>query len=239
MRVQSRTRFALAAGCLAALLTGCGPADETSQSTGTAAGVGAGSGADAGEAPQAKAGALGGAALPKPESAAQRITDPTLPPALTPATNNTKPSTDERCYKAPTTACQMEIAVVQLLNAHREATRPLALDAKLSYVARAWSDQQQVIGAIGHAGFPDVRELTYLAEFDNSMPFFLGAENVGTTYGTDKLTVEQLAGEIVEMWWGSRGHRANIVGEYAVVGIGISISSDARTVMATALFGAE
>jgi uncharacterized protein YkwD len=152
---------------------------------------------------------------------------------------DTSDSSDPNCYKAPVTACQLEQAILKLTNAHRPGDAQLKLDAKMSFVARAWSGQQQIQGVIGHAGFPELREAAYLTEFGVAMPYFLGAENVGTTYGTDKLTIDQLAAEIVDMWWMSAGHRANMLGDYSVIGVGVSISADARTVMATQLFGAE
>jgi uncharacterized protein YkwD len=169
------------------------------------------------------------------DAKAMQAASPSAGP-LTEATNDLTPSEDPDCYKAAVTVCALEKAILRLTNAHRDATSPLSLETRLSFAARAWSLEQLVAGAIGHAGFPAEREATYAAEFNVPEPYFLAAENVGITAGTDQLTVEQIAGQIVDMWWSSAAHRANILGPYGVIGIGVSLSNDARTVVATQLF---
>ncbi len=267
MRVQLRYFAAILAFSLAHGLSGCGNGNDSRESSGSSAKQAPAAGAPPSAtrtAARPSADAFGGATTtttvsePAPNSTATAGpyvgppaatdggtmpmsdlgTSAAAPGPLTPKTINVAESTDPSCYKAAVTVCQLELAILKATNAHRDGTKQLTLDPKLSFVARGWSGQQQAAGTIGHAGFPDDREVVYKAEFGAVMPFFLGAENVGTTYGTDKLTVDQLATEIVDMWWNSAGHRANMLGAYAVIGVGVSISADARTLMATQLFGA-
>lgn len=247
MQVSAVVRVAAIHYCLAVLLSACGSDERAKSGSGTAVQAPSAQRTSGSASDASTSDALAGAA-----ASADSATNQALPgggssdasglpenPPLTPQSNDATSSTDPACYKATVTVCKLEQAIMRLTNAHRAADNQLVLDPQISFVARAWSNQEQAVGAISHAGFPAAREGAYLAEFSVASPYFLGAENVGTTYGTDKLTLDELAGEIVDMWWNSTGHRANMLGAYAVAGVGVSISPDARTIMVTQLFGAQ
>ena len=137
------------------------------------------------------------------------------------------------------TVAGIEASILALTNQLRGDAKALAVDAKLAYVARSWSDAQLKAGKIGHDGFPEQREAVYEQKYGVPAPFFIGAENVATTNGTDRLSDEQVGRQFLDMWANSAGHRANMVGPYAWIGVGVSISDDGRTIMATQIYAAE
>lgn len=61
------------------------------------------------------------------------------------------------------------------------------------------------------------------------------AENVGVVKGVSKYHV---ASTLVKGWIESKGHYKNIVGDYSMSGVGVTIGED-NTIYATQLFGAQ
>ncbi len=181
------------------------------------------------------------AAAPAPVAAspgdALVATDATLQASATPADADAVAALGS-CYKGEPFACEIEVNISRLVNDRRAASDKPALvtDEGLAWVARTWSSTQLATGVISHDGFPTAREAAYRAEFGGDAGFFIAGENVGTTYGTQKLTAEQLAAELVDMWLNSSGHRANLLGNFRLSGVGIVLSADRRTLMATQIF---
>jgi uncharacterized protein YkwD len=106
--------------------------------------------------------------------------------------------------------------------------QPLTHDAKFSFVARDWSLKQAKSGRISHSGFPNSREAVYRAEFGVSTDF--NGENVAYTSmvgGSDQsdAAAEAVAKEFAVMWWNSSGHRANMLGNFKRIGVGMHKTS--------------
>lgn len=138
---------------------------------------------------------------------------------------------DDRCYKGDATVCAAEYKIFELTNKVRagRGLQPLKFSKKASYVARGWSKQQAQGGFISHAGFPSARQSDYQREFGER--FNSGAENVAMTGGA-----QDPAQDFVQMWVGSFGHLQNMLGNHAVLGVGIAQSSDGSW-YATQIFG--
>jgi uncharacterized protein YkwD len=154
---------------------------------------------------------------------------PASPPA--PPSPVVVPPQKSDCYKADPFICKIESLITAKTNKYR-ATRglgALVLDPKLGFVARDWSVKQGRSGSMGHSGFPTSREAVYRAEFGVSRG--LRAENVAYTGGMfdsaarDDAAAEAVAEEFAVMWWNSAGHRANMLGRYSNLGVGISESN--------------
>ena len=168
------------------------------------------------------------ATLPnKPATDDTTSTDDTLPP--TNPTNPTNPpvvNQNVECYKADAFICKIERLITDKTNKYRASRglKGLTHDPKLSFVARDWSAQQAQSGNIGHRGFPKARVSVYQREFGVSRSLY--AENVAYTGGGNSsrtdAEAEAIAEEFAVMWWNSSGHRANMVGNYRNLGVGIS-----------------
>jgi uncharacterized protein YkwD len=134
---------------------------------------------------------------------------------------------DAPCYKGDPKICRIEARIADLTNGHRhdQGLSPLAFDPQMSFVARDWSSQQAAAGDISHAGFPDDRSSVYVREFGALGGIFIAGENVAMNGGmsTDE---EQVAAQLTEQWWESDGHRANMLGEYDGIGVGVAITGD-------------
>jgi uncharacterized protein YkwD len=94
----------------------------------------------------------------------------------------------------------------------------------MAFVSRDWSAQQGRSGFISHRGFPSSRNALYRTEFQLSFSF--AAENVaytGRVRGSDEsdATAERIAEEFAVMWWNSAGHRANMLGRFSKIGVGV------------------
>jgi uncharacterized protein YkwD len=142
------------------------------------------------------------------------------------------------CYKADQFTCDVERRIVEMTNEHRGSSlTPLTLHSGLAFVARDWSGSQADQGNISHNGFPNAREATYEAEFGAADPVSVNAENVAYSYtgGQGQDDVESIAKMFTDMWWGSAGHRRNMLGGYRYLGVGIVISGS--QVYATQIFG--
>lgn len=125
------------------------------------------------------------------------------------------------CYKGEPLICQIENLIIQKTNKFRGSRTPLASAPHLSYVARKWSDTQASRSRIGHDGFPRQRVQVYNSEFGSSEVIDISAENVAMSSG-DEGSAEAIAEMFADMWWNSLGHRANMLGDYQLLGVGVS-----------------
>lgn len=127
------------------------------------------------------------------------------------------------CYKAPDElTCDVERHIARLTNEFRQRSGrgELTLDRKFSYVSRLWSAEQARRGNIGHDWFSNGRwRQEYVKEFNEQPP--LGGENVAMTGGAGG-GAEAVAAVFVDMWINSSGHRANMLGGYDTIGVGVA-----------------
>jgi uncharacterized protein YkwD len=128
------------------------------------------------------------------------------------------------CYKGARDICDVEVAISKTVNQERvkAGLHTVTFSAKASWVARQWSTQQGSAGQISHAGWPSAREAAYSKEFGPSAKLGTNAENVAMTSGGAESGV---AREFMDMWMHSPGHRANILGPSAAIGIGVAKSA--------------
>jgi len=146
------------------------------------------------------------------------------------ATQPISPPQNADCYKGDVFTCKIERLITDKTNKYR-ATRglqPLTHDANYSFVARDWSIKQGKSGRIGHSGFPSSRESVYRTEFGVSTDF--NGENVAYTSmvgasSQSDAAAEAVAQEFAVMWWNSSGHRANMLGKFKKIGVGIHKTS--------------
>ena len=142
------------------------------------------------------------------------------------ATQPIAPPQNTDCYKGDAFICKIERLITEKTNKYRasQGLQPLAHDAKFSFVARDWSLKQGRAGNISHSGFPNSREAVYRTEFGVSTDF--NGENVAYTSmvgGSDQsdAAAEAVAKEFAVMWWNSPGHRANMLGHFKKIGVGM------------------
>lgn len=160
-------------------------------------------------------------ATPYPTANPVPVPVPVPVPTVAPITND--------CYKASDFVCKVEHLITNKTNAYRATIGkpPLAYDAKMSFVARDWSAKQAAAGDISHSGFPAARSAVYMQEFKVREDFW--AENVAMSgYGSGSSTdadAESIAQEFATMWWNSSGHRANMIGDYSKLGMGMAQNS--------------
>jgi uncharacterized protein YkwD len=147
---------------------------------------------------------------------------PTNPPIATQPIS--PPQID--CYKGDAFICKIERLIADKTNKYRASRglQPLTFDGKFAFVARDWSLKQAKSGGISHRGFPNSREAVYRAEFGVSTDF--NGENVAYTSmvgGSDQsdAAAEAVAEEFAVMWWHSPGHRANMLGKFKRIGVGM------------------
>jgi uncharacterized protein YkwD len=108
---------------------------------------------------------------------------------------------------------------VRLTNEKRVGLSALRHDKNMAFVARDWSRQQGQSGGISHNGFPRARAQVYQQEFGQSGS--ISAENVAMFSGGSGTPAEEVAKRFVDMWYGSPGHRANMLGRYGSLGAGV------------------
>ncbi|SME99911.1 CAP domain-containing protein [Pseudobacteriovorax antillogorgiicola] len=117
--------------------------------------------------------------------------------------------------------CQAEAEVLRALNQKRTelGLAPLSWSEELSYGARVWSDQQASASQISHDGFPE-RRLHSIQSMYPDFEEFLSAENVAMTYSSsaEGLAIGQ---QFFQMWWNSKGHQQNMLGNHSSIGVGI------------------
>jgi uncharacterized protein YkwD len=130
------------------------------------------------------------------------------------------------CYKADAFICKIESLIAAKTNQYRASRGLQALtpNAKMDFVARDWSLKQSNSGRISHTGFPSARNAVYRAEFQQSFSF--RGENVAYTSmvgGGDQsdAAAERVAQAFAVMWWNSPGHRANMLGSFGSIGVGV------------------
>jgi uncharacterized protein YkwD len=132
------------------------------------------------------------------------------------------PPLEGECHKAPDEfVCSVEREIVRLTNEKRAGSGrgALAFDKKLGYVARLWSTEQARMGSISHAWFSNGRlAQEYQKEFGESAR--LSAENVAMNGGGS--TPEAVAKAFINQWWNSSGHKANMLGGHARLGVGVA-----------------
>lgn len=130
---------------------------------------------------------------------------------------------DGECYKGEEFECAAEKEILRLNNEYRASSgrSALATTAHANWTARDWSKKQGARGSIGHDGFPGSRTAVHKAEFGSMEGIWFGGENVAYFGGFGDQTPEEAGRRLAQMWWNSSGHRANMLGNYAGVGIGV------------------
>lgn len=108
----------------------------------------------------------------------------------------------------------MEAKVHELINQYRAENNlpPLKLDANISNLARAHSQDMARQGSLSHDGF-EVR----IQNLSQSIPVRGAAENVAFNFGHSDPVLQA-----VEGWKTSSGHNQNMLGRYDLTGIGIA-----------------
>lgn len=117
----------------------------------------------------------------------------------------------------PATAQEFDVVAedgfVQAINASRAAQglAPLAVNGDLTAVARGWSNELSVVGSLSH-------NPSYTAQYPGEWRRM--GENVGTMtwLGADTAT---LVDRLHRAFMDSAGHRANILGDYNQLGVGV------------------
>ena len=143
------------------------------------------------------------------------------------------------CYKADPEICAIENKILELTNEFRTKSglRALAPAPKIAFSARDWSQTMANRGGIGHAGFPSARMSVLAREFGSSRSFALSAENVAmSSYRTN--SADAVAQGFITMWWNSSGHRRNMLGNHAMLGVGV-VKTARGAYYATQIFGRE
>jgi uncharacterized protein YkwD len=115
-----------------------------------------------------------------------------------------------------------EEKIFELTNAERkqEDAAPLKLNAELSKIARAHSENMARQGKMAH-------DLDGKTPFDRmraaGFSYYFAGENVGK--GTDNVTLPTL----MKAWMDSEGHRKNILStDFTEIGIGIASAADGQ-----------
>jgi uncharacterized protein YkwD len=119
-------------------------------------------------------------------------------------------------------------SIHQQVNDFRRAQglQPLRLEPIISAQARQHSLEMARKGsAISHQGFED-----RLKRIGEKLPLRAGAENVASSTG-----YENPARTVVEGWKTSPGHRKNMLGDFALTGIGIA-QREQRSYFITQIF---
>jgi uncharacterized protein YkwD len=162
---------------------------------------------------------------------------PTPTPTPTPKpTEKPENQTIQACIGGDDTTCFIESEIFRLTNIRRKSeNRPaLIFDAQYGYVARDWSIKQANQKKISHEGFPGGRTSIYEQAFGKLETSYVAGENVASVTNPN-LTAQQVAAAIVNNWWNSPGHKKNILGDFSLLGIGIS--KVGNSFYATQLFG--
>lgn len=155
------------------------------------------------------------------------------------STANTPFALEEGCYRnggVPEDVCKIALSIFRRTNEKRaaEGKEPLKHHAGWHHVATQWSKDQATAGKISHTGFPDSRWAVYEREFGNDGMPDLAAENVGVVKVPDA-DDEGIAAALADGWYGSPGHRKNMVGDFKYLGVGV-FKTDDEKFFATQLF---
>lgn len=122
------------------------------------------------------------------------------------------------CYQGDAWNCAVEAEIVLQVNALRGAN-PLVQHFESSFVARTRSNTQATQSRLSHAGFPEEQQLLLTNEFPN-LHFVYRAENVAMSTLPSE-DPAQVAERLVSNWESSAGHRANMLGSYRFIGVGV------------------
>jgi uncharacterized protein YkwD len=146
---------------------------------------------------------------------------------------------DSDCYRGEAVICQIEEEIIRLTNEYRASSGRGALlySRRMTFSARDWSGVQARRGSIGHDGFPSQRYEVVRAEFQSVEGLALRAENVAYSGGLSD-DPARVARAFANMWWNSSGHRANMLGNHAKIGVGVAKRGDS-TYYATQIFGSD
>ncbi|PFW97891.1 serine protease [Bacillus pseudomycoides] len=138
------------------------------------------------------------------------------PEAQKPAENNNNTNNNEEqkpAEEAKGSLSEFEQRVVELTNAERakQGLPALKVDAELSKVARAKSEDMQKNNYFDH------NSPTYGSPFDMMKKFGISYKSAGENIAQGQRTPE----EVVQAWMNSEGHRANILNSgYTHIGVG-------------------
>jgi len=143
--------------------------------------------------------------------------------------------TSDDCIGADEFICAIEVAITFHTNKIRPSSDPLLHHARLSFVSREWSDRQAASGSISHRGFPDDRRRVYSEAFPGDR-VSIQAENVAYS-SSNSTTADEVARMFVKMWANSAGHRRNMLGNYGIIGVGIT--KKGNRFYGTQIFGQE
>jgi uncharacterized protein YkwD len=152
-------------------------------------------------------------------------------PSHTPATQTTQSAaSSSKQTVVPVKAVQQETAgaaspleqaVFAGINAARaeNGLPPLTLDARLSAIARAHSEDMLSSDYFSH---DDLSGCSASCRYDKAgYGFWSMGENIFWMSGFD-LSTAASAAKVVDDWQNSPGHRANDIGNYTKVGIGVA-----------------
>ncbi|MCL3861589.1 CAP domain-containing protein [Actinotalea sp. K2] len=188
---------------------------ETDEAAETAEGEEGADTADAGDTPPAADPA------PQPPAEAAPPAEPAPVPAPAPAP---APAPEPPPAPAPSAIVsaesQVEARLVELANAARaaEGLGALTRDSRIDTVARTWS-QHLAAGGLSLAHNPS---------FADEYPagWRAAGENVAWIKDGGTLSPGEVAQRMHDGWMASSGHRANILGQYTTLGIGVAHHPD-------------
>lgn len=160
--------------------------------------------------------------------------DPNQPTPSGPTPVAPEPTSDD-CIGADEFICAIEVAITFHTNKIRPSNDQLLHHARLSFVSREWSDRQAASGSISHRGFPDDRKRVYTGAFPGDS-VSIQAENVAYS-SSNSTNADEVARMFVTMWANSAGHRRNMLGNYAIMGVGVT--KKGNRYYGTQIFGQE
>jgi uncharacterized protein YkwD len=202
--------------CAALLLAACGDVDDFNggrRSRGPASRIDSGrqivitGGSDDGGAPPRVVDPDGGAPLPKPKK------DSGAPPPPPPPDSAPPPSPMPDSAPPPGTCGNaFETEVFNLVNQERAKVgmSPLACDPLATQVAHAYSQVMCDKNWLNHTGPDGSSPFSRMQK--GGIKFSTGGENIAAGQATPQA--------VMQSWMNSPGHRANILGNYAHIGVG-------------------
>ena len=132
-----------------------------------------------------------------------------------------KAASGKQAAARPPDLAAIEGEVVTRVNRYRhaEGLPPLSNDSRVAAIARGHS-RAMASGqsGFGHGGFRDRTKAV-----EGKIPYSRVAENVARHRRRASAEIPAVA---VEGWVGSRGHRRNIEGPYALTGVGAAVGTD-------------
>jgi len=121
-----------------------------------------------------------------------------------------------QCAPAPAPSAQQQ--VVDLTNARRAAAGlpALTVDGRLSNAAQDHSNDQAARDRMSHTG----------SNGSNAGQRITNAGYRWASYGENVAAGYSSATAVMDGWMGSSGHRANILGQFTNVGVGLAYAAD-------------